>query len=67
MEYLSFSILLKDVPIQALFSACSLGILHNDNELTQIIMSELKAYHFKEEFCADISYLTAHYCLIHVS
>lgn len=67
MKYPYLSILLKKVPIQALFSAFSLGILHNDNELTQIIISELKAYQFKEDYCADISYLTAHYCLVQVS
>ncbi|XP_064547888.1 superkiller complex protein 3 [Drosophila montana] len=57
-------ILLKDVPIQALFSACALGVLHRDNELIQIIMSELRAYHFNETHCADVAYLTAYDCLI---
>ncbi|EDW89451.1 tetratricopeptide repeat protein 37 [Drosophila yakuba] len=57
-------VLLKEVPIQALYSALALGILHRDNELTLTIMTELNAYAFKEEYCADISYLTAYYILI---
>ncbi|XP_023171601.2 tetratricopeptide repeat protein 37 [Drosophila hydei] len=57
-------ILLKDKPIQALFSAYALGVLHRDNELINIIMPELQNYHFNEKFSADVSYLSAHYCLI---
>ncbi|KAH8314396.1 hypothetical protein KR059_005330 [Drosophila kikkawai] len=57
-------VLLKGVPIQALYSSYALGILHRDNELSRTIMTELSAYAFKEEYCADVSYLTAHYILI---
>ncbi|XP_017015128.2 superkiller complex protein 3 [Drosophila takahashii] len=57
-------VLLKDVPIQALYSAFALGIIHRDNELSRTIMTELSAYAFKEEYCADVSYLTAYYILI---
>ncbi|XP_017839970.1 tetratricopeptide repeat protein 37 [Drosophila busckii] len=57
-------ILLKGVPIHALFSACALGILHQDNELINHILSEFKAYEFKETHCADIAFLTAHCYLI---
>ncbi|XP_017044531.1 tetratricopeptide repeat protein 37 [Drosophila ficusphila] len=57
-------VLLKDVPIQALYSAFALGIIHKDNELSRTIMIELNAYVYKEEYCSDVSYLTAHYILI---
>ncbi|XP_052840355.1 tetratricopeptide repeat protein 37 [Drosophila gunungcola] len=57
-------VLLKEVPIQALYSAFALGIIHRDNELSQTIMTELSAYAFKEEYCAEVSYLTANYILI---
>ncbi|XP_062129525.1 superkiller complex protein 3 isoform X1 [Drosophila sulfurigaster albostrigata] len=59
-------ILLKGVPIQALYSACALGVLHEDNDLCEMIMSEFKAYQFNEEHCANIAYLTAYYWLINV-
>lgn len=60
-----FSILLKNSPIQALYSACALGILHQDNQLTTTILSELKKYENCEANCAHISYLTAqHYASI---
>ncbi|XP_017066147.1 tetratricopeptide repeat protein 37 [Drosophila eugracilis] len=57
-------VLLKEVPIQALFSAFALGIIHRDNELSRTIMTELEAYAFEEEYCADMSYLKAYYILI---
>ncbi|XP_034475811.1 tetratricopeptide repeat protein 37 [Drosophila innubila] len=56
-------LLLKGVPIQALYSACALGVLHGDSDLCQMIMSELKAHQFSEEHCADVAYLTAYYWL----
>ncbi|XP_016930315.2 tetratricopeptide repeat protein 37 [Drosophila suzukii] len=57
-------VLLKEVPIQALYSAFALGIIHKDNELSRTIMTELSAYAFKEEYCAEVSYLTSYYILI---
>ncbi|KAH8279293.1 hypothetical protein KR026_005491 [Drosophila bipectinata] len=57
-------ILLKGVPIQALYSTYALGILHRDNELSRMVMAELEAYDHNEEYCDEISYLTAHYILI---
>uniref|UniRef100_W8BBM6 Tetratricopeptide repeat protein 37 n=1 Tax=Ceratitis capitata TaxID=7213 RepID=W8BBM6_CERCA len=58
-------ILLKNSPIQALYSACALGILHLDNQLTTTILTELKKYENIEVHCAHIAYLTAqHYAAI---
>ncbi|XP_014100452.2 tetratricopeptide repeat protein 37 [Bactrocera oleae] len=58
-------ILLKNSPIQALYSACALGILHQDKQLTTTILTELKKYENCEAHCAHISYLTAqHYASI---
>ncbi|EDW01165.1 tetratricopeptide repeat protein 37 [Drosophila grimshawi] len=54
----------KSVPIQALFSACALGVLHGDKNLVQTIMSELNSYHFNETHCADVAYIVAHHYLI---
>ncbi|XP_073812213.1 tetratricopeptide repeat protein 37 [Musca autumnalis] len=57
-------ILLKDSPIQALFSACALGILHKDNQLSETILTELKKRENSEKHVADIAYLTAQYFLV---
>ncbi|XP_013109877.2 tetratricopeptide repeat protein 37 [Stomoxys calcitrans] len=57
-------ILLKDSPIQALFSACALGILHQDNQLSETILTELKKRENSEEHVADIAFLTAQYYLV---
>ncbi|KNC22993.1 hypothetical protein FF38_07937 [Lucilia cuprina] len=54
-------ILLKDSPIQALYSACALGILHQDNQLSETILIELKKYEDSEQHAAHIAYLTAQY------
>ncbi|XP_053963021.1 tetratricopeptide repeat protein 37 [Anastrepha ludens] len=55
-------ILLKNSPIQALYSACALGILHDDNQLTMTILTELKKYENSEVHSGHIAYLTAqHY------
>lgn len=56
-----FSILLKDSPIQALYSACALGILHQDHQLAETILIELKKYENIEQYVAHIAYLTAQY------
>ncbi|EDW85773.1 uncharacterized protein Dwil_GK23246 [Drosophila willistoni] len=61
---LLYQCILKHAPIQAYYSGCALGVLHQDNELNQTIMSELNAYQTNENYCADLSYLTAHYYLI---
>ncbi|KPU75888.1 uncharacterized protein Dana_GF12228, isoform B [Drosophila ananassae] len=55
---------LNGVPIQALYSACALGILHRDNELSLKVMAKLRAYALEEKYCDEITYLTAHYILI---
>ncbi|XP_065368368.1 tetratricopeptide repeat protein 37 [Calliphora vicina] len=54
-------ILLKDSPIQALYSACALGILHHDNQLSETILIELKKYENSEQHAAHIAFLTAQY------
>ncbi|XP_055919352.1 tetratricopeptide repeat protein 37 [Eupeodes corollae] len=56
-------ILLKDSPIEALYSACALGILHHDNQLTETILCELKKYERSLEHCAHIAFLTSQYHL----
>lgn len=59
--------LLKDSPIQALYSACALGILHNDNQLSETILMELKKHENIEAHAAHIAFLTAQYYKKNVS
>ena len=65
MLYFS-SILLKNYPIEALYSACALGILHEDHQLTETILMELKKYENSEEYCAHIAFLTSQHHLTNV-
>lgn len=59
--------MLKDSPIQALYSACALGILHQDKQLSETILIELKKYENSEQHAAHIAYLTAQYYKANVS
>uniref|UniRef100_A0A1A9WAC9 Tetratricopeptide repeat protein 37 n=1 Tax=Glossina brevipalpis TaxID=37001 RepID=A0A1A9WAC9_9MUSC len=56
-------ILLKDSPVQALYSACALGILHQDTQLTETILNELRKYENSFEHVAHVAYLRAQYYL----
>ncbi|XP_037886996.1 tetratricopeptide repeat protein 37 isoform X1 [Glossina fuscipes] len=56
-------ILLKNSPVQALYSACALGILHQDTQLTETILNELRKYENSIEHIAHVAYLRAQYYL----
>uniref|UniRef100_A0A1B0BDM6 Tetratricopeptide repeat protein 37 n=1 Tax=Glossina palpalis gambiensis TaxID=67801 RepID=A0A1B0BDM6_9MUSC len=57
------SVLKSNSPVQALYSACALGILHQDTQLTETILNELRKYENSIEHIAHVAYLRAQYYL----
>lgn len=54
-----FSIGREDSPIEALLSACALGILHNDLQLSELVLKELNEYERDDLWCHHIAFLTS--------
>lgn len=52
-----------DTPIEALISACAMGILHNDLELSELVLKELKKHEREALWCHHIAFLTAEFYL----
>lgn len=50
---------LAEPPIEALLSACSLGILHDDMPLSQLVLKELTKHEGDPKWCEHISFLRA--------
>lgn len=50
---------LPDPPVEALLSACSLGILHDDMPLSQLVLKELTKYESDPKWCHHVAFLTA--------
>lgn len=50
-------------PIEALLSACALGILHDDIELSELVLKELKQYERDDLWCHHIAFLTSEFYL----
>ncbi|CAD7078460.1 unnamed protein product [Hermetia illucens] len=50
---------LQNPPIQALFSACALGIIHTDQKLIDAALKALKPYEDDVEHCHHIAFLIA--------
>lgn len=50
---------LPSPPVEGLFSACALGILHKDSELSEMVLSELKPYENNSSHCHHIAFLTS--------
>lgn len=48
-----------DIRIEALISACALGILHDDLELSELVLKELQKSEREELWCHHIAFLTA--------
>lgn len=46
-------------PIEALLSACALGILHDDIQLSELVLKELKEYERDDRWCYHIAFLTS--------
>lgn len=46
-------------PIEALLSACALGILHDDIELSELVLKELQVYERDDQWCHHIAFLTS--------
>lgn len=56
--FISSSMDLPNPPIEALISACALGILHNDTEMSDLVLKELQAYKRDPNWCHHIAFLT---------
>uniref|UniRef100_A0A182MW67 Tetratricopeptide repeat protein 37 n=1 Tax=Anopheles culicifacies TaxID=139723 RepID=A0A182MW67_9DIPT len=48
-------------PIQALFSACALGLLHNDGMLTELVIKELRKHEDDPVYGHHVVYFVAEY------
>lgn len=46
-------------PVEGLFSACALGILHKDSLLSELVLKELKPYENSPKHCHHIAFLTS--------
>lgn len=57
--YLLSSIGLPNPPIEALLSACALGVLHNDFQLSELVLKELKHFERNHLWCHHIAFLTS--------
>ncbi|ETN60838.1 tetratricopeptide repeat protein 37 [Anopheles darlingi] len=54
-------ITLPDPPIEALFSACALGLLHNDSMLTELVIKELRKYEDNATHGHNVVYLVSQF------
>ncbi|XP_055603206.1 tetratricopeptide repeat protein 37 [Uranotaenia lowii] len=54
-------ITLPEPPIEALFSACSLGLLHKDSVLTDLVIKELRKYENDPKNGHHVVYLVSQY------
>lgn len=61
------SIDLPNPPIEALLSACALGVLHNDDQLSELVLVELKKFERDYLWCHHIAFLTSELYLKKVS
>lgn len=57
------SIAEKNPPNEALLSACALGILHNDLQLCELALKELKNHERTDLWCHHIAFLTSEFHL----
>lgn len=46
-------------PVEGLFSACALGILHKDVQLCELVLIELKTYENSSSHCHHVAFLTS--------
>lgn len=67
LNFISFLVLRsigdESRPIEALLSACALGILHDDIELSELVLNELKQYERDDLWCHHIAFLTSEFYL----
>lgn len=49
----------KQPPIEALLSACALGLLHDDLTMAQLVLKELHQHEGRPEWCEHIAFLQA--------
>jgi superkiller protein 3 len=51
-------------PVAALFAACSLGILHKDVQLAELVIQELKKYEYDAEHGHHVAFLISQFYLL---
>jgi superkiller protein 3 len=51
-------------PVEALFSACSLGILHKDMQLSELVIKELQKYEYDAEHGHHVAFLISQFYLL---
>ncbi|XP_050089380.1 tetratricopeptide repeat protein 37 [Anopheles aquasalis] len=54
-------ITLPEPPVEALFSACALGLLHKDNMLTELVIKELRKYEDNATHGHNVVYLVSQF------
>lgn len=59
LNLVCFSLGLPSPPVEGLFSACALGILHKDSQLSELVLKELKPYENSPKHCHHIAFLTS--------
>ena len=62
----SISIGLPDPPIEGLFSACALGLLHEDRELSGLVLKELNIYEDNPEYSHHVVFFKSQMFLLTV-
>lgn len=62
-----FSIGLPSPPVEGLFSACALGLHHNDMQLAKLVLHELKRYENNTKFAHHVAFLYSQFCLKNVN
>lgn len=63
-EFLLFFSIGEDNPsIEALLSACALGILHDDLQLSELVLKELTKYERSDLWCHHVAFLASEFYL----
>lgn len=63
----NYSLALADPPVEGLFSACTLGILHQDVQLSEVVLKELTKYENNRKYCHHIAFLKSEIILKQVN
>lgn len=56
-----FSIGLPDPPVEGLFSGCAVGIIHNDLQVSELVLKELVRHRNDPRYVHHIAFLTAQF------
>lgn len=61
--FVQFSIGEESPSIEALLSACALGILHDDLQLSELVLKELEKFERDSKWCHHIAFLASEFYL----